>query len=74
MAIFRLKKDEKLPTWWRDYYEIEASSIEEAVEIILSGEVDPYDSESMVDMQVEPLEVEIMDEFGNTLYNAKDER
>lgn len=74
MAIFRLKKDEKLPTWWRDYYEIEASSIEEAVAIILSGEVDPYDSESMVDMQVEPLEVEIMDEFGNTLYNAKDER
>jgi hypothetical protein len=71
MAIFKLKKDEKIETWWRDYYEIEADSIEEAVEIILSGEVDPYDTESMVDLQMEPTEIEILDETDNIVYDSK---
>jgi hypothetical protein len=71
MAIFKLKKDEKIETWWRDYYEIEADSIEEAVEIILSGEVDPYDTESMVDLQMEPTETEILDEECNVVYDSK---
>lgn len=71
MAIFKLKKDEKVETWWRDYYEIEADSIEEAVEIILSGEVDPYDTESMVDLQMEPTEIEILDEADNIVYDSK---
>jgi hypothetical protein len=71
MAIFKLKKDEKIETWWRDYYEIEADSIEEAVEIILSGEVDPYDTESMVDLQMKPTEIEILDEACNVVYDSK---
>lgn len=71
MAIFKLKKDEKIETWWRDYYEIEADSIEEAVEIILSGEIDPYDTESMVDLQIEPTEIEILDEADNIVYDSK---
>lgn len=71
MPIFKLKKDEKIETWWRDYYEIEADSIEEAVEIILSGEVDPYDTESMVDLQMEPTETEILDEECNVVYDSK---
>lgn len=71
MAIFKLKKDEKIETWWRDYYEIEADSIEEAVEIILSGEIDPYDTESMVDLQMEPTEIEILDEADNIVYDSK---
>jgi hypothetical protein len=71
MPIFKLKRDEKIETWWRDYYEIEADSIEEAVEIILSGEVDPYDTESMVDLQMEPTEIEILDETDNIVYDSK---
>lgn len=71
MAIFKLKKDEKISTWWRDYYEIEAESVEEAVAIILEGEVDPYDTEAMVDLQVEPTEIEILDETGNIVYDSK---
>ena len=71
MPIFKLKKDEKIETWWRDYYEIEADSLEEAIEIILSGEVDPYDTESMVDLQMEPTETEILDEECNIVYDSK---
>lgn len=71
MAVFKLKKDEKIETWWRDYYEIEADSLEEAIEIILSGEVDPYDTESMVDLQMEPTETEILDEECNVVYDSK---
>lgn len=71
MPIFKLKKDEKIETGWRDYYEIEADSLEEAVEIILSGEVDPYDTESMVDLQMEPTETEILDEECNIVYDSK---
>lgn len=71
MAIFKLKKDEKISTWWRDYYEIEAESIEEAVAIILEGEVDPYDTEAMVDLQMKPTETEILDETGNIVYDSK---
>jgi hypothetical protein len=71
MPIFKLKKDEKIETWWRDYYEIEADSLEEAIEIILSGEVDPYDTESMVDLQMEPTETEILDEECNVVYDSK---
>jgi hypothetical protein len=71
MPIFKLKRDEKIETWWRDYYEIEADSLEEAIEIILSGEVDPYDTESMVDLQMEPTETEILDEECNVVYDSK---
>lgn len=71
MAIFKLKKDEKISTWWRDYYEIEAESVEEAVAIILEGEVDPYDTEAMVDLQMEPTETEILDETGDIVYDSK---
>lgn len=71
MSIFKLEKDEKIETWWRDYYEIEADSLEEAIEIILSGEVDPYDTESMVDLQMEPTEIEILDEECNVVYDSK---
>lgn len=32
MAIFKLKRDCMHETWWRDYYEIEAESIEDAIQ------------------------------------------
>lgn len=71
MAIFKLKKDEKISTWWRYYYEIEAKSLEEAVSIILEGKVDPYDTEAMVDLQIEPTETEILNEAGDIVYDSK---
>ena len=33
MPIFKLKKDELVHQWYRDYYEVEADTIEEAIEI-----------------------------------------
>ena len=41
MPIFKLKKDELIQQWYRDYYEIEAETKEEALEILLDGDADP---------------------------------
>lgn len=58
-------------TWWRDHYEIQADSIEEAVNIILEGDVEPYDIESITpDLNFEPRETEILDGEGNVLYST----
>jgi len=58
-------------TWWRDHYEIQADSIEEAVNIILEGDVVPYDTESiMPDLNFEPRETEILDGDGNVFYST----
>lgn len=58
-------------TWWRDHYEIQADSVEEAVNIILDGDVTPYDTESiMPDLNFEPRETEILDGNGTVLYST----
>ena len=58
-------------TWWRDHYEIQADSVEEAVKIILEGDVEPYDIESITpDLNFEPRETEILDGEGNVLYST----
>lgn len=71
MAIFKLQREEKFATWWRDYYEIEADSIEEAVEIILNGEVDPYDTEAIDYPLAEPIETIIIDSEENVVYDSR---
>lgn len=68
MAIFKLKKDSLYENWWRDYYEIEANSLEEAINIVLSGEVEPYDSRDLIDTLAEPIKIEILDEELNKIY------
>lgn len=68
MAIFKLKKDSLYENWWRDYYEIEANSLEDAIKIVLSGEVEPYDSRDLIDMLAEPVKIEILDEELNKIY------
>jgi hypothetical protein len=68
MAIFKLKKDSLYENWWRDYYEIEANSLEEAINIVLSGEVEPYDTENLIDALAEPVKIEILDEELNKIY------
>lgn len=68
MAIFKLKKDSLYENWWRDYYEIEADSLEEAINIVLSGEIEPYDTENLIDALAEPVKIEILDEELNKIY------
>ena len=68
MAIFKLKKDSLYENWWRDYYEIEADSLEEAINIVLSGKVEPYDTENLIDALAEPVKIEILDEELNKIY------
>jgi hypothetical protein len=68
MAIFKLKKDSLYENWWRDYYEIEADSLEDAINIVLSGEVEPYDTENLIDALAEPVKIEILDEELNKIY------
>ena len=71
MPIFKLKKDEKIETWWRDYYEIEAESIEEAIEIVLRGEEDPYDTECLLTLNTEPIKTEIFDDNYEKVYESQ---
>jgi len=71
MPIFKLKKDELYNQWHRDYYEIEAETIEEAVQMIKDYEVDPYDSELIYEYCPVPIETEILDWEGNILYESK---
>lgn len=71
MPIFKLRRDELYKQWRRGYFEVEADTIEEAVEMIRDYEVDPYDSEPIDGFEQEPLETEILDEEGNMLYGGK---
>ena len=71
MPIFKLHKDSLWEHWYREYYEVEAETIEEAVQMIKDYDVDPYDSEPLYDFEQEPLEEEIVDQEGNILYDSK---
>jgi len=71
MPIFKLKKDELYNQWYRGYYEIEAETLEEAIQMIKDCEVDPYDSEPIYEFCPEPIETEILDWKGNILYDGK---
>lgn len=71
MPIFKLHKDSLWKQWYRDYYEVEAETIEEAVQMIKDYNVDPYDSEPLYNFEQEPLEEEIIDQEGNILYDSK---
>ena len=71
MPVFKLKKDEKVEAWWREYYEIESDTIEEAVQAILDGDIDPYDSKFMPEFGIDPLQVIIEDYNENILYDSE---
>lgn len=71
MPVFKLKREEKIETWWIDHFEIEAESLEDAVGIILEGNIDPYNSEPMVDFLCEPFATEIYDDEGNLVYESR---
>lgn len=67
MPIFKLIKDDCFESWWRSHYEIQAETLEEAVELVKNDEVDPYDTEILPDLTQTPIQVEIFDEDGNLL-------
>lgn len=70
MPIFKLIKDECFESWWRSHYEIQADTIEEAIELVYHGDVDPYDTENLPDLMQYPIQTEIMDEECNVLISA----
>ena len=71
MPVFKLKKDEKVEAWWREYYEVEADTIEDAVQAILNGDIDLYDSKFMPEFGIDPLQVIIEDYNENILYDSE---
>lgn len=74
MPIFNLKVDSLYKQWWRDYYEVEAETKEEAIQLILDEEVDAVDSELLIESVSQiPLKMEIMDEQGEILYSKDNE-
>lgn len=74
MAIFNLKVDSLYKQWWRDYYEVEAETQEEAMQLILDEEVDAVDSELLIESISQiPLKMEILDEQGEILYSKDNE-
>jgi hypothetical protein len=74
MAIFNLKVDSLYKQWWRDYYEVEAETREEAIQLILDEEVDAVDSELLIESISQiPLKMEILDEQGEILYSKGNE-
>lgn len=60
MATFTIYKDELYRTWYRDYFEVEAETLEEAIQKIKSGEEDPYDTEPIPEIDEGPIRVEYM--------------
>ena len=48
MNSFNLYEDILSRTWNRYYYEVEAETLEEAIEKVKDGEVDCYDSEQLL--------------------------
>lgn len=71
MPKFKLKKDELFQQWYRSFYEVEADSLEEAIQQVLEDpNVDPYDVDLLPAMDQEPIEVEILNEKGDTIYES----
>ena len=64
MPIFKLIKDECFESWWRNYYEIKAETLEEAAELVKNNKVDPYNTEMLSDLMQTPIGIEIYDENG----------
>ena len=74
MPVFNLKGDSLYQQWWRDYYEVEVETQEEAIQLILDEEVDSVDSELLIESISQiPLKMEILDEQGEILYSEDNE-
>lgn len=72
MPIFNLKKDELCHQWYRNYYTVEANTLNEAVNKILDDEIEAYDYEPIIECDQKPISFEIVDEFDNVIYTFKE--
>lgn len=71
---FNLYEDVKVSTWRRYSYEVEAETLEEAVELVKDGEVDSIDMEDLheVDEYLHPDENE--GQATQEIYSAEDDK
>ena len=72
MAEFKLYVDSLYPAWYRDYYTIEAETIEEVVQMIKDYEVDPDESEPLYEVEQEAIRTEIYSD-DKLIYSSKNE-
>ena len=72
MPVFKLHVDSLYPAWYRDYYTIEAETEEEAIQMIRDYEVDPDESEPLLEFQQEAIRTEIYN--GDKLIYSDDSR
>lgn len=70
MAVFKILRDELYETWWRDYFEVEAKTLEEAIQLVREGDVEAYDTETIPNLDQDPVEVEYLYE-GEVVYHEK---
>lgn len=70
MAVFKILRDELYETWWRDYFEVEAETLEEAIQLVREGDVEAYDTETIPNLDQDPVEVEYLYE-GEVVYHEK---
>ena len=69
MALFNLCVDELKPTWYRYFVEVEAETLEEAIEKAKVFDCEINDSETFYD-DFDAIKLEVLDERGyKTLYS-----
>lgn len=69
-STFKLFKDELVPQWYRNYYIVDAQSLEEAVEKVKCNEIFPHDTELLEEYSQEPIKIEILNEDEDVLYET----
>lgn len=70
LSTFKLFKDLLIPQWYRDYYEVQAKSLEEAIDIVKYNKELPYHSELLEVYSQEAIKIEILNEDENVLYET----
>lgn len=68
LLTFKLFKDLLIPQWYRDYYEIQAESLEEAIDIVKYNKEFPNKSELLESYGQEAIKIEILNEDEDVLY------
>lgn len=68
LLTFKLFKDLLIPQWYRDYYEIQAESLEEAIDIVKYNKELPNKSELLESYGQEAIKIEILNEDEDVLY------
>lgn len=70
---FELYEDVKVTTWCRHSYEVEAETLEEAVELVKDGDVDSTDMEEFFESDVFLTPQENGGQPTHEIYLAKDD-